>query len=170
MSSGTRVRLAEYIVYRVFGGAEGAGRNKWDVLILRRLTGIRIRMKPAPTSKVGTCSRSQRSASAVQIRERGRRTPTLWLRPRAGSRLVRLRVWSRRAVYGGAGHEWNDELTKLVSEYGVDYTRRNFRFAFLEYRPMKAVDVGMVGSNRRASSSISRHKTPYTITAAPQTP
>lgn len=49
-------------------------------------------------------------------------------------------VWSRWAVYVGTGHAFNDELTKLISENGIEYARQNFRFSLLEHRSMKVDD------------------------------
>ena len=45
-------------------------------------------------------------------------------------------IWSRWACYIGTGHGWNDELTKLVDEKGIEYARKNFRFSLLEIKPM----------------------------------
>jgi len=41
-------------------------------------------------------------------------------------------IWSRWASYIGTGHGWTDELTKVVSENGIDYARKNFVFSVLE--------------------------------------
>lgn len=49
-------------------------------------------------------------------------------------------IWSRWAVYIGTGHGWNDELTKVIKEKGIEYARKNFRFSLLEYRTMKTDD------------------------------
>lgn len=49
-------------------------------------------------------------------------------------------IWSRWACYIGTGHGWNDELTKLIKEEGIEYARNNFSFTLLEYRSMKADD------------------------------
>jgi hypothetical protein len=49
-------------------------------------------------------------------------------------------IWSRWCCYIGTGHGWNDELTKLISEEGIDYAKKNFQLCLLEYRPMKADD------------------------------
>lgn len=49
-------------------------------------------------------------------------------------------IWSRWACYIGTGHGWNDELTRLIKREGMDYARRNFTFALLEYRSMKTDD------------------------------
>ena len=49
-------------------------------------------------------------------------------------------IWSRWACYIGTGHGWNDELTKLINNKGIQYARDNFRFSILEYRSMKTDD------------------------------
>lgn len=49
-------------------------------------------------------------------------------------------IWSRWSCYMDNGHGYNDELTKLIEEKGKDYARQNFKFALLEYRPMKTDD------------------------------
>lgn len=49
-------------------------------------------------------------------------------------------IWSRWACYIETGHGWSDELTKLIKRKGIDYARRNFTFALLEYRSMKTDD------------------------------
>jgi hypothetical protein len=49
-------------------------------------------------------------------------------------------IWSRWGCYIGTGHGWNDELTKLIKENGIDYARKNFQFSILEYRSMKTDD------------------------------
>lgn len=57
-----------------------------------------------------------------------------------GSAYGDFGIWSRWAVYVGTGHGFNDELTKLISENGIDYARQNFRFSLLEYRSMRIDD------------------------------
>lgn len=51
-----------------------------------------------------------------------------------GSAYGDFGIWSRWSVYAGTGHGFNDELTKLISQEGIDYARKNFRFCLLEYR------------------------------------
>ena len=46
-------------------------------------------------------------------------------------------IWSRWSCYIGTGHGWNDELTKLIRKHGIDYARKNFKFALLEFSSMK---------------------------------
>jgi hypothetical protein len=57
-----------------------------------------------------------------------------------GSAYGDFGIWSRWGVYVGTGHGFNDELTKIISENGIDYARKNFRFSLLEYRSMKIDD------------------------------
>ena len=49
-------------------------------------------------------------------------------------------IWSRWACYMETGHGWNDELTKLIKQAGIEYARRNFKISLLEYRSMKTDD------------------------------
>jgi hypothetical protein len=49
-------------------------------------------------------------------------------------------IWSRWNSYIATGHGGNIELRKLTPETDIDYCRRNFRFALLEYRPEKTDD------------------------------
>jgi len=57
-----------------------------------------------------------------------------------GSAYGDFGIWSRWSVYIGTGHGFNDELTKIISENGLDYARKNFRFCLLEYRSMRVDD------------------------------
>ena len=49
-------------------------------------------------------------------------------------------IWSRWACYVGTGHGWNDELTKLIKQEGIEYARKHFQISLLEYRAMKTDD------------------------------
>lgn len=49
-------------------------------------------------------------------------------------------IWARWAAYIGTGHGWNDELTRIIGEEGIDYARQNFRMTLLEYRPARTDD------------------------------
>ncbi|MGB4782742.1 GIY-YIG nuclease family protein, partial [Candidatus Methylomirabilis sp.] len=49
-------------------------------------------------------------------------------------------IWARWECYMGTGHGWNDELTKLIQQEGIDYARKNFRLSLLEYRPARTDD------------------------------
>jgi hypothetical protein len=53
-------------------------------------------------------------------------------------------IWSRWKCYAGTGHRHNDELTALIKRNGLDYARRNFRFALLEYCGMKTDDQTVI--------------------------
>lgn len=57
-------------------------------------------------------------------------------------------IWSRWACYIGTGHGWNDELTKLIESQGINYARKNFIFALLEYRSMKTDDNTIIERER----------------------
>ena len=49
-------------------------------------------------------------------------------------------IWSRWSAYTSTGHGCNDELISLISQYGIEYARKNFQFAILELRSMKTDD------------------------------
>jgi hypothetical protein len=49
-------------------------------------------------------------------------------------------IWSRWACYVQTGHGYNDVLTKLIARSGKKHVREHFKFALLEYRPMKTDD------------------------------
>ena len=53
-------------------------------------------------------------------------------------------LWSRWASYVGTGHGHTDDLTQIIATYGLDYARRNFRFALLEHRTMKTDDLVII--------------------------
>ncbi len=53
-------------------------------------------------------------------------------------------IWSRWCSYIGTGHGWNDELTKLIKKRGLDYARKHYAFALLEYRPMRTDDKQII--------------------------
>ena len=57
-------------------------------------------------------------------------------------------IWSRWSCYIGTGHGWNDELTKLIAENGIQYARDNFQFSILEYRSMKTDDQVIIDRER----------------------
>lgn len=57
-----------------------------------------------------------------------------------GSAYGAFGIWARWKCYIGTGHGWNDELTKLIQEEGIEYARRNFRLSLLEYRPARTDD------------------------------
>jgi hypothetical protein len=44
-------------------------------------------------------------------------------------------IWSRWCSYIATGHGGNVELRALVSDPTLEYCRKSFRFALLEYRP-----------------------------------
>jgi len=49
-------------------------------------------------------------------------------------------IWSRWLSYIYTGHGHNDEFSKLISQHGIDYARKNYRFTLLEQRTMKTDD------------------------------
>ncbi len=49
-------------------------------------------------------------------------------------------IWSRWCSYVATGHGGNVELRALVSDPTLDYCRKAFRFALLEYRPSPTPD------------------------------
>lgn len=57
-----------------------------------------------------------------------------------GSAYGAAGIWSRWECYVQTGHGYNDELTKLIRECGIDHARKAFRFALLEYCTMKTDD------------------------------
>ena len=57
-----------------------------------------------------------------------------------GSAYGAFGIWARWGCYIGTGHGWNDELTKLIQQKGIEYARNNFRLSLLEYRPARTDD------------------------------
>ncbi|MDB4380672.1 GIY-YIG nuclease family protein [Mariniblastus sp.] len=53
-------------------------------------------------------------------------------------------IWSRWQCYADTGHGFNDELTKLIAELGIEYARENFRISLLEYCSMKTDDRDVI--------------------------
>lgn len=53
-------------------------------------------------------------------------------------------IWARWECYMGTGHGWNDELTRLIQQEGIDYARKNFRLSLLEYRPARTDDRAII--------------------------
>jgi hypothetical protein len=49
-------------------------------------------------------------------------------------------IWSRWCSYVATGHGGNIELRALVSDPTLEYCRKSFRFALLEYRPSSTPD------------------------------
>ena len=54
-------------------------------------------------------------------------------------------IWSRWNSYVDSGHGGNKDLAKLIDREGLDYARKNFRIAQLEYRPAKTDDAVIIG-------------------------
>ena len=53
-------------------------------------------------------------------------------------------IWSRWKNYLNTGHGWNDELTRIIDEKGIDYARENFQFTLLEYMPARTDDSTII--------------------------
>jgi len=69
----------------------------------------------------------------------------LWYQPPEAPSLPGVRrippaIWSRWCSYVASGHGGNVELRALVSDPTLDYCRKAFRFALLEYRPSPTPD------------------------------
>ena len=58
-----------------------------------------------------------------------------------GSAYGTTGIWSRWACYVETGHGNNDDLKRLIKASGIEYARKNFRFALLEYLTMKTGDT-----------------------------
>lgn len=54
-----------------------------------------------------------------------------------GSAYGNTGLWSRWECYAGTAHGYNDDLTRLIKKEGMDYARKHFHFALLEYFAMK---------------------------------
>ena len=57
-----------------------------------------------------------------------------------GSALGDQGIWSRWCDYIASGHGGNKELRALVTDPNLEYCRKSFRFALLEYRPSRISD------------------------------
>ncbi|MDP7640430.1 MAG: GIY-YIG nuclease family protein [Candidatus Hydrogenedentes bacterium] len=54
-------------------------------------------------------------------------------------------IWSRWCSYIASGHGGNVELRALVADPSLEYCRKSFRFALLEYRPSRTPDDIIIG-------------------------
>jgi hypothetical protein len=54
-------------------------------------------------------------------------------------------IWSRWSSYIATGHGGNVQLRALVADPSLDYCRKSFRFALLEYRPNPTPDDVIIG-------------------------
>jgi hypothetical protein len=54
-------------------------------------------------------------------------------------------IWSRWCSYIASGHGGNVELQALVVDPSLEYCRKSFRFALLEYRPNRTPDEIIIG-------------------------
>ena len=65
-----------------------------------------------------------------------------------GSAYGEAGIWSRWCCYIGTGHGWNDELTKLIKQFGIDYARENFQLSVLEHMPMRTDDSKIINREK----------------------
>lgn len=61
-----------------------------------------------------------------------------------GSAYGELGLWSRWACYIETGHGWNDELTKLIREQGLQYARDNFELTLIEHHSRRTDDQHVI--------------------------
>ncbi|HLK57444.1 MAG TPA: GIY-YIG nuclease family protein [Chthonomonadaceae bacterium] len=61
-----------------------------------------------------------------------------------GSAYSENGIWSRWTCYIGTGHGNTDELTQLITQYGIEYARQHFRFALLEHITVKTDDKSII--------------------------
>ena len=61
-----------------------------------------------------------------------------------GSAYGTTGIWSRWACYVETGHGYNDDLKRLIKASGIEYARKYFRFALLEYLTMKTGDTVVI--------------------------
>ena len=54
-------------------------------------------------------------------------------------------IWSRWSSYISSGHGGNSELHALATDPSLEYCRRSFRFALLEYRSNRTPDEVIIG-------------------------
>lgn len=57
-----------------------------------------------------------------------------------GSAYGTTGLWARWGCYVATGHGFNDELTRLIQEKGIEHARTNFQIALLEHRTPKTDD------------------------------
>lgn len=61
-----------------------------------------------------------------------------------GSAYGEAGIWSRWSCYIGTGHGWNDQLTKLINDKGIAYSRKNFKLSILETMLFNTPDVQVI--------------------------
>lgn len=61
-----------------------------------------------------------------------------------GSAYGGMGIWARWACYIGAGHGWNDELTRLIKKEGFAYAREHFRFSIIEVMTFATPDDAVI--------------------------
>ncbi|HHT1038292.1 TPA: GIY-YIG nuclease family protein [Enterobacter hormaechei] len=57
-----------------------------------------------------------------------------------GSAYGEQGIWSRWESYVHTGHGWNEGLSLLIRETGIEYARRNFQFSILDFYSMRTDD------------------------------
>jgi hypothetical protein len=57
-----------------------------------------------------------------------------------GSAYGEQGIWSRWENYVYTGHGWNEGLSLLIRETGIEYARRNFQFSILDFYSMRTDD------------------------------
>lgn len=62
-----------------------------------------------------------------------------------GSAYGETGIWSRWNEYIATGHGGNVGLRELAAEPNLEYCRKNFRFALLEYRQVQTPDDVVIG-------------------------
>ena len=72
-------------------------------------------------------------------------TDTLSGKRYVGSAYGDQGIWSRWCSYIASGHGGNIELRALVTDSSLEYCRKSFRFALLEYRPSRTDDDIIIG-------------------------
>lgn len=57
-----------------------------------------------------------------------------------GSAYGEMGIWSRWETYVYTGHGWNEGLSSLIKDAGIDYARKNFQFSILDFYSMRTDD------------------------------
>ena len=78
-----------------------------------------------------------------------------------GSAYGEMGIWSRWCCYIGTGHGWNDELTRIIRQSGIDYARENFQLSVLEYRSMKTDDSVIIDREQFWKRALNTRKFGY---------
>jgi hypothetical protein len=84
-----------------------------------------------------------------------------------GSAYGSTGMWTRWSCYTTTGHGFNDELTAVIREHGIEYARAHFRFAILEVCSMKSEDSHVVAREQHWKACCARASTATTRTDVP---